>query len=577
MSWIKRGTETTIKDVFLRNIGASSLETINDWFRKSYADQYRIDGMQQAVEMALSFKDRPVTIVGDYDADGVTATSIMRIILRYARFSDVRFRIPKRFSEGYGINNAIIDEIASYGGLIITVDNGIAQSEAIARAKGKGLTVIVTDHHLPAVDEEGTPTLPPADLIIDPNAVAGSADFNGYCGAGLAFRFAQEMLKVIGKNNAILASLQSLAAVGTIADVMALREENYVIVRNGLSHMTDSYCNPGLQALISALGLRYHVDAHDVGFKIAPCINAASRMYDDGAMYPVILFSDYVTWDLQVQHAEFLVKVNEERKAAKAEGLAKAHQIIDDECLYGDTPLVLQVPDVREGIIGIIAGSLAEEFKVPAFVFTNTEDGLLKGSARSYGNYDVKSELDKIRSLFTAYGGHTGAAGMTLKPENFDEMKSSLIENLDAEGTYEAEEITDIPYDLEISAAEVPAALKELNKYAPFGEGNPNIVFKVTGFSTVPRYGAYKKLLGADGSTVKLWSASSTAIGFGLADRLKNADSPKLMDLVGTLSDSYFTSKDPTHQIEFVDFTLHELETKVTPLAAKLAAMSMAH
>jgi len=561
MKWRKRDGLETVFDVFMRNIGIDSLEVVNEWYKKSNALSYHIDLLSEAAELIKRFKDKTVTIVGDYDADGITSTSILVIALTRLGFSDVRYRIPKRFSEGFGISEKIVDEINS--GLVVTVDNGIAQPEIIKKAKEKGLTVIVTDHHEPLV-VDGKVILPEADIVIDPNAIEGSADFNGYCGAGIAYKLAVELL---GKSDP---QLLSLAGVGTVADVMPLKEENYVFVRKALTYLINcATTTTGMYALISSLTLTKHISAKDIGFKIGPCANAASRMNDDGAKEVVELLTFNGPFEKAIPMAERLIEINEERKTAKKEGLEAAERIISDECLYGEVPLVVNVPDVKHGIIGILAGALCEKYKVPAIVVSDIE-GALKGSARSVEGYNIKNALDKCSDTLVAYGGHEGAAGLTVgNLENFKAKIQSLPESVD----FVPESVEEAFYDLVINAKDIPSTIEELEKCGPFGEGNPEIVFKIEGFSTIPKYGVYVKTMG-DGSIVKIFSKNCSAIGFGLADRLKDTKTPKRYTLYGTLSTNYFGGS-VEHQIEFVDFEEEVVEKIETPLAARLKALAV--
>ena len=558
----KRGTESTVKDVFLRNIGLSDLAQANAWFKKSIENNYHIDGLQEAADKLLEYKAKPVTIIGDYDVDGITATAILYLAFRQSGFKKVSYRIPKRFSEGYGINMNIIDEVDE--GLIITVDNGIAQNDVIKAAKDKGLYVIVTDHHLPNV-ENGKTVLPEADIVIDPNAIEESADFNGYCGAGIACK-----LGTLIAGQKYKRTFQAFAALGTVADVMELKEENYVIVRNGLKYLLDSrLITTGLYALISSLGLNRNITATDIGFKIAPCLNAFSRMKDDGAMDAVRLVTFNGDYPKAVSLAEEAIKNNDERKKAKNIALATAERIIKDEGMYSDNPLVLNIPDVNEGLIGIIAGSLSDKYKVPCFVMTEVGDGYCKGSARGAGNYNVKGNLDKVSGLMERYGGHVGAAGFLIKHSNISILRDRLNElNTD----FECEDKGDTSlYDLEIKASEIPATIEELKKYAPYGEGNPEIVFKIKDFSTVPVAGKYKNAIG-DGSIIKLHSKYADALGFDMAGRMYGYEPHKLL-LIGTLSDNYYGDT-ITHQIMFYDFSPIKTEAKTTSLASKLKKRS---
>ncbi len=571
MSWIKTDERSTLRDVFLRNIQVKSLDDVNEWFTKSYKDGYVLDTIKEAVRTALEFKDKTVTIVGDYDADGVTSTSILTLALRWCGFKNVKYRIPKRFSEGFGINSTIIDEISE--GLVITCDNGVAQVEAIKAAKDKDLTVVILDHHEPAVID-GKVVLPPADVIVDANA-GTKADYCGYCGAGVCLKFAREMFSQTGMSEKLYLRLLGLAAIGTVADVMELREENYVFVRNGLKYLLNEGLNTlGTNALVKATGCGKTLTAHDIGFKIGPVINASSRMNDDGAKKVVELLT-YEGKDMAqaISAAEKLCALNDVRKGAKREGLEKAHRIIEEDCMYGDIPLIINVPDVQEGIIGILAGSLCEEYGVPTIVVTETEPGVLKGSARSCGNCNIKEELDKISELMIRYGGHAGAAGLSLKTENLDEFRSQLNNNI-AETGFEMELSDDSYYDIEIEACQIPEMIEALKKYEPFGEGNAPIVFKVNGFDVIPRGSSYKSFCG-DGSIVRLYGKDATAIGFNMAEKLSGYEKPKKADFLGVLSENYFNGS-ISNQIEFSDVIVSDVEKVETPLAAKLKSMALA-
>ena len=573
-TWSKRDALTSIEEVFLRNIGVSSLDEVNGWFKKSYDDKYRIDRLDDAVFLAYDFIDRPVRIIGDYDGDGVTSTSILKLALEYVGFKNVSYRIPKRFSEGFGINTTIIDEVDS--GLIITCDNGVAQPEAIQKAKDKGLTVIIIDHHEPIV-EEGKNILPPADVIIDPNAIEGSADFNGYCGAGLSYRFAKKLIAMMPVPRPDMFTFQkkllALAAIGTVADVMELREENYVFVRNGLKALNSpNESTSGTYALASAFSLAGHVTAHDIGFKLGPAINACSRMKDDGAKDAVNLLTFDESYPKAIPMAETIIAVNDARKAAKEKALEVANKVIIDNCLMGDVPLVVKLEDVPEGVIGIIAGKLCEEYHVPAIVLTRTEDGILRGSSRSCGNYHMKNNLDKCSELLLKYGGHECAAGLSLLEENYDRFIEAIQQTA---SDFEFEETAaDVVYDLEIKASDIPDTIKALKKFEPFGNGNAAPVFKVTNYSINPKGGSFVNKVTSSYDITKLFYKSDVcAIGFDMTNRFEG-ETPKCVTLVGTLNDNYFGNK-VTHQVEFTDFKVEKLDKVMTPLAEKLSKMAM--
>lgn len=571
--WIKKDKCESIKEVFLRNIGVSSTEEVNDWFKKSYKNKWLIKGLKEAVEYVRGFKDQKVTIVGDYDCDGVTSTSILKLVLGWCGFTNVSYRIPKRFSEGFGINPTIIDEITE--GLIITCDNGVAQTESIQKAKDKGLSVVIIDHHMPAVDEKGNATLPPADHIIDPNAIENSADFSGYCGAGLCLRFAREMLLAEGKEN-YYQYLIGIAAIGTVADVMELRDENYVIVKNGLKKLVDErYCTIGLTTLVNAT-CGDLVTAHDVGFKIGPVINAASRMLDDGAKLAVELITFNGDIGRAISMTDRLINLNDGRKKLKREANEAASQQIRDLCLYGDVPLILYLPKTAEGIIGIIAGNLCEKYKVPAIVLTDSENpDILKGSARSCGNCDIKGALDDVAAVSDSlykYGGHEGAAGLSVYREKFDEFRNTL-QSIVGPTFDNPDDTDDVFYDLEINTEEIPEVIEELAKYEPYGLGNAPVVFKINDFNSIPVFAGsekYYSCIGDGGSIVKMrGNLGIEAIGFDMAQKIAEAGVPKIVNFVGTLSINRFNGRS-TNQIEFSDFQLNDAKVVETPLAALL-------
>ena len=399
--WICRHPNESVENIILKNFGVSSAADLNEWFKKSYANQYTINGLKEAVEFAKKFMKSTVTIIGDYDADGTTATSILYLGLKEYGFKDVRFRIPHRFSEGFGINEKIIDEIES--GLIITCDNGIAGLDAIKKAKGKGLAVIVTDHHKPVVIDNET-VLPVADYIIDPNAIDGQAVFNGYCGAGLAYKFICELFNF---NKTIRYKYLGLAAIGTVADVMELREENYVFVRNALPRLSNpTYTTVGLNALIEAFDFERQITSSDIGYRIGPAINSASRMKDWGADFVVELLTFNGDKEKAAEMAQKLIRTNELRKESEKEAMAKAKEIIEQQNKKDNCPLIVYIPLINEGILGIIAGNLCEKYGVPTLVFTNTlfkGEEILKGSARSCDGFNIKELFDAHAELFIKY------------------------------------------------------------------------------------------------------------------------------------------------------------------------------
>lgn len=530
--------ENQLKNLFLKNMGVSSLEKVNDMFRRSYAHQYRIDHLSDAVKLVKKFKTKKITIVGDYDVDGVSSTAILLLSLKWAGFTDVSYRIPKRFTEGFGINMNIVNEINE--GLVITCDNGIAQVDAIHALKNKGVSVLILDHHEASVDETKKPIYPDADVLIDPDAIPGSADFDGYCGAGLSYRFACELLCY---DREMCAKLLSIAALGTVGDMMELKEENYVIVRNGICSMKAGHMTLGLRCLLSECGLLTHITAHDIGFVVDPCINSASRMDNDGAKIAVDLLVNEENYATAKNTSVFLINQNKARKEAQKKGLEEAEATLATTNLKA--PIILYLPSVKEGIVGIVAGQIAKKYNMPAFVFTNSyQDGEIKASGRSCGNYNMVEQLINCDIDFVSMGGHEEAAGVSIKKKDF----SKFVKKLQMNASEFVSPIDTIKYDIEITESDIPSALEEMQKYEPYGNGNPAPVFKVSGFTLFSNnFHGVMQLMGKEKNVVKLFSKNATAIGFGTefttaATEKVNSGATKI-DLIGNLSHSYYNKK----------------------------------
>lgn len=534
MKWIKRDSACkTIQDVVLRNTPAFS--------RKN--DVYTVKEMNNAVAVLKQFiaNGRPIALVGDYDVDGICAASIIFLAIT-SLGGNVKVRLPRRFSEGFGLSEKIVGEISE--GLLITVDNGIAAIEAVQKAKDKGLTVIITDHHLRSESGE----LPNADIIIDPNAVPDSADFTGYCGAGIAYKLAALLL---GEGNALLPKLLSLAAIATVADVVPLVEENHSIVRNGLAAMlTEEGRTVGLGALLEVCQMDKFITAKDIAFKIAPIINASGRLHDDGANIPFALLTFEGSHDAAINMAQNINETNEQRKAIKTREMAVIHETIENELLKQEVPLCVYVPGLSEGLMGIYAGELVERYKVPSLVFTDSEDpDIIKGSGRSCGGVHLKNLLDSCSDLLYKYGGHAEAAGVSVERNNFEAMKNRLMKCI---GSVPKVNDNILYYDLDITVDKIQDAIREMERFAPYGEGNPEIVFRLLNFDLVERFGSCYKTMGSNGNSIRLFGKDVVAVGFGMTERYIAINKPQKVNLVGTLSLNYYQGKTNV-QIEIID------------------------
>lgn len=554
----KREEINEIKDVVSANAGVP----IEDFL--STEKEYKIKNIEKAKDIVLEHLHDKITIVGDYDCDGICASAIMKIAINKLGGKNVTVRLPKRFSEGYGLSEKIVDEIDE--GLLITVDNGITAFDAIEKAKEKGLTVLLTDHHLPAEDGR----IPNADLIINPNAIPDSADFSGYCGAGIAYKICELLLSP--KYASLATKLKSLAAIATVADVMPLVEENRSIVKNGLVDMTKSAGRTaGLGALLKLLDLNFHINEKNIGFKIGPIINAPGRLFDDGAERSFKLISNNHSLEEAQEDAAELIKINEERKSIKEKELKIIEQNIVDNCLIGDNIFIIYEPELTEGLVGIYAGNIAEKYGVPCFVLTNSDDPeILKGSGRTAKDINIKAVLDENSEFLVKYGGHAEAAGISVKMDDFEDFRAAILRSVPKLD----EASDDVFYDIETSVENMAETLDELAIYAPYGQGNPEIVFLFKDFVLSPSYGKFFTTLGDSDQHLKLFGKGVTAIGFGMTEKYIKMGMPKKVDIVGTVNVNWFMGKSTT-QIEIIDFVdsstfkTTELQKLLTEMATK--------
>lgn len=535
MTWKCTSLGPTILDI----VKAKSDMTKSELTNPTPVDPNTIENLTDAAGMVKKAiaDGTHISVMGDYDADGITASAILYLTLSKLGCTP-SVRLPKRMSEGYGLSASIVDELSP--GLLITVDNGIAANEAIQKAKASGFTVLIMDHHLPGEE------IPSADIVVDPHIHPENNGFEDYCGAGLAYKLAQLLID----DDAFVEKLRALAAVGTVADSVPLRSDNRYIVKAGLESMKAKKAPVGLNVLCETAGV-YGYFEKDIGFSIGPLLNAAGRMYDDGAMRS---FSALVAADSKEAEilCKELVEINQNRKISTQRGMEYVEDIIQQDCLYGDAPLVVFVEGMPEGIVGIITGRIAEKYKVPTFILTDTtEPGLLKGSGRSYGGVNLKEDvLDKVSQYLVKGGGHAAAAGISVYEKDYVDMVNAMHNAL---AGYEAENQELLEYDLEISVDDVPQTLNEIRKYAPYGEGNPEPVIRIDGVTLSPKYGQMQKYMGNEAQHVKLFAKNFAAICFGRADDYRKMGCPAKLDFVGTLSDNVYRFNHET-QLEVTDF-----------------------
>lgn len=463
----------------IRNRDVVGDDAMDFYLNGTIADLY--DGMlmkdmDRAVEI-LSEKiggGDAIRVIGDYDIDGVNATYILQEGLSQLG-ADVDTDIPDRIKDGYGLNRQLIDRAIEDGiDTIITCDNGIAALEEIAYGKERGLTIIVTDHHeIPFLDAGGEKEylIPQADAVVDPHRPDCEYPFKGLCGAAVAYKVVEALYEVMQRDVDDIDYLMENVAIATVGDVMDLRGENRVFVKQGLE-MLKRTRNEGLKALIECTQVPVErLNAYHIGFVLGPCINASGRL--DTAKRALELLCARNRRDA-VMLAEDLKALNDSRKEMTEKGVVQAIEQIETTSLKEDKVLVVYLPECHESIAGIIAGRIRERYYRPVFVLTKAEDGV-KGSGRSIEAYNMFEEMCKCRALFTKFGGHKLAAGLSLEEENVERFRQVINElaNLTDEDMMEK-----ISIDMQLPLPYVTEDLiEELELLEPFGKGNPKPLF----------------------------------------------------------------------------------------------------
>lgn len=518
MKFEKRGTAASIEEVILQNTGISPENMLSDAAVKK---EYTVAGIDKFYEIVD--RHQKIKVCGDYDVDGITSTYQMVSLLKALK-KDVSARFPKRISEGFGLSVKAIEEAATEGcTLIVTVDNGITAIEAVESAKEKGMEVIITDHHIP------NEVLPPADLIIDPNAIDGSADFTGYCGAGLVFKIIEKKIT----NATFLRQAVIIAAIGTVADSVPLIKDNRWIVAEGLRQIRAGKANAGITAIMEEMAIDpKHISEGDIAFRIGPALNAPGRLLDDGAQ---IAFGTLCSAKADAAtRASELVRFNNQRKKLESDAVKRIDERLVKEGLK--CPIIVD-ESIHEGIVGIVAGKLAEKYRLPAIVLTNTEEGY-KGSARAPKDFHMKQMLDALSDMLIRYGGHAAAAGLTVKKDRYEDFKRVLH---DQYKDYEVPEPVTY-YDLDVSEENIDKTAKLVDAYGPYGEGNPAPVIQVRGLTLVPdKDGLLVKPIGEDGSMLRFSCINKmSALSFGGAARYDELGRPTTITAVGKLGYNYW-------------------------------------
>jgi single-stranded-DNA-specific exonuclease len=434
-----------------------------------------IDKVSNRILTAID-QNQKIGIWGDYDVDGTTSCALFYHFFKMLNVN-IELLQPSRFTEGYGIHPASIDKAITMGiELLITVDCGITNNEACDYAKMRGMDLIITDHHTDAREE-----MPDAFAIVNPNRRDENveSEMTALAGVGVAFAVCLGVKNLLHKNKRECPSIYPLlqfVAIGTICDLAKLNSMNKKLVRHGLKQIqTTEYT--GIKSFFSPEERKIgFVPTEKLSFQVGPLINSKGRLDHPEKALELLTSSDISVASLCFNQLEIC---NKERKYIQSQVFESAREIVKKLAGPEHKISVVYRPDWHEGVIGIVASKLVENFKVPAVVFTNTEEkGVIKASARSAGDLSIFNLLQENSHLFNKFGGHKAAAGLSMPLENLEELKANLNKSLSE--IPEIERTVQDYYDLEIKAEDItPKLLKQLEMLEPFGMGNAKPIFKM--------------------------------------------------------------------------------------------------
>jgi single-stranded-DNA-specific exonuclease len=471
---------------------------------------------------------RSICIYGDYDVDGVTGTAILLKLLTHLK-ANVQFHVPLRLSEGYGLSSDKLRELAGQGvAIVVSVDCGIASLEEAAEARRLGIELIVTDHH--EMKTRGNePLLPDAAVLVHPRLPGSEYPFAGLSGAGVAFKLAWAVAQKASGSDRVTPDLRELlldclglAALGLIADVVPLQDENRIFVRHGLARIKDKP-SVGLRALIEAAQLAEAkpITSEDVGFRLAPRLNAAGRLGCARLAVELLTTRDP---DKAKKLAEYLEDQNQKRQSVERKITHQAKEMMTSYDLAITAGIVLSSPDWHQGVVGIVASRLVDAYARPALVVCiKNDEQIAVGSGRSVPGFPLHIALKACEEHLIGHGGHAAAAGFKLLPENLDAF--SLAFNAYAvahfpEGTPPAPRLT---LDTEVPLSALGwGLLRDIDKLEPYGASNPKPKFLAAGVKIeAPRAigsGEVKRHLDF---RARQGSTAYRCVAWGMADRLE--------------------------------------------------------
>lgn len=463
----------------LQSKGLNTPKKVKDYFNTEnckFGDITQLIGVKKSfeiIERAINEKKK-IFIYGDYDVDGVTSTVILYKSLK-ALGANVFYYIPNRITDGYGLNTKAVERLIEKGmAVLITCDNGIAAIEEIKYAKGRGIDVVIYDHHEPVIQDDKE-VLPEADSVTDAKINDCGYEFTLMCAGGLCYRVMKAFYEYLGKEYIVEKEMAVFAGIATVCDVVDLVSENRAMAKRSLELINENVENIGLKQLVDINSLEYINEFH-YGFVLGPCINACGRLED--ASIAVDLFVE----ENEQRAGELALKLfelNAERKSITLDSTDRIIDEVENSDLIKDKVLVIYDKELHESIAGIVAGRIKEKYNKPAIVLTKSENGV-KGSGRSIEKYNIFEALNKEKEYLGKFGGHKLAAGLTLKnEENVDNFRNSINEHCTLNED-DFEKIFYVDGQLPFGFISLEGT-EELDIMHPFGTNNAKPIFGTKG------------------------------------------------------------------------------------------------
>lgn len=549
MKWAKRNeTLRTVTDIVTNR--TKMAETDLDCDKRAY----EYPNIDKAVDLLFKHlkANSKICVYGDYDCDGITSISILKTLFSTLNYKNVDFITPRRFTDGYGINIKRLNEIhiKRKCNLLITIDNGIAALETIEAATRLNIDTIILDHHEAFIDENGKTILPKASIIVDPHITGGylKADknhiFDDLCGAGIGYYFSKEALKRIpflGEMKKAVNNIIIFAGIGTIADLVSLTDDNRRIVKSALKLIKDGFGTKGLRALIKENNIDYtKITSTDIAFKIAPCLNASGRLYDDGASKMVSLLYYDNDDDFLTEMVRDAITANEDRKKMTKNAIKKANALKE----FNDSKKAIVIFDkeLSPGIAGLVASEFTEKYYCPSIVLAfDKNKGIYKGSGRSIPEINLKELLDKVQNHILQYGGHPMAAGLSIDPseeKTFKNAINSITPHVDRP------DVIFYDIDTEPNKEKLLSIYNDLQRFEPYGQDNAPLSIMIKSIELGDEFGNDYRIIGKDKTHIKFF----TKYGFDMlyfngANEYSSINKPKCIDVIGTLGINTFNGK----------------------------------